>query len=101
MKIIVSGKQLEMTEAIKNYAELKVSKITKYLENITETHITLTVENTKSEGKVFKAIGTVQVPGKVIRVEEANSDLYGAIDLLADGLERQTRKFKEKLKERE
>ena len=101
MKIIVSGKQLEMTEAIKNYAESKVSKITKYLENITETHITLTVENTKSEGKVIKAIGTVRVPGKVIRVEEANSDLYGAIDLLADGLERQTRKFKEKLKERE
>ena len=101
MKIIVSGKQLEMTEAIKNYAESKVSKITKYLENITETHITLTVENTKTEVKVFKAIGTVQVPGKVIRVEEANSDLYGAIDLLADGLERQTRKFKEKLKERE
>ena len=59
MKIIVSGKQLEMTEAIKNYAESKVSKITKYLENITETHITLTVENTKTEGKVFKAIGTV------------------------------------------
>ena len=101
MKIIVSGKQLEMTEAIKNYAESKVSKITKYLENITETHITLTVENTKTKGKVFNTIGTVQVPGKVIRVEEANSDLYGAIDLLADGLERQTRKFKEKLKERE
>ena len=101
MKIIVSGKQLEMTEAIKNYAESKVSKITKYLENITETHITLTVENTKTEGKVFKAKGTVQDPSKGIRVEEANSDLYGAIDLLADGLERQTRKFKEKLKERE
>lgn len=100
MKIIISGKQLEMTEAIKNYVETKISKLTKYLENITETHVTLTVEHTKSEGKVFKASAVVYAPNKTIKKEEIHQDLYAAIDLLEDGLERQVRKYKEKMKDR-
>lgn len=102
MKIIVSGKQLEMTTPIKDYVEAKVTKITKYLENITETHVTLSVENTKSEGKIYKAVANVHAPNKtIIRAEEEKEDLYAAIDLLADSLERQVRKYKEKLKDRE
>lgn len=100
MRIIISGKQLEMTEAIKNYVESKVSKLTKYIENITEVDVTLTVENTKSEGKKFKAIGLVYAPNKTIKIEEEHPDLYAAIDLLSDGLERQVRKYKEKMKDR-
>lgn len=97
MKVTISGKQLEMTEAIKEYAENKIVKITKYLENIKETHITLTTETKKSEGKIFKAGATIYLPGKDIRVEEENEDLYAAIDKLVDNAERQVRKFKEKM----
>ncbi|NYV27208.1 ribosome hibernation-promoting factor, HPF/YfiA family [Streptobacillus felis] len=100
MKIIISGKQLEMTEPIKEYVESKISKITKYLENINETHVTLTVEPTKSEGKIYKAIATVYAPNKTLRQEESDPDLYAAIDNLSSGLERQVRKYKEKMKDR-
>ena len=101
MKIIISGKHLEMTESLKEYVETKVLRITKYLENITEIHVTLTVENTKSEGKIYKAIALTSVPNKTIRVEEEKDDLYSAIDILSDSLERQVRKYKEKIKDRD
>lgn len=97
MKVTVSGKQLEMTEAIKEYAESKISKITKYLENIPETHVTLSLENTKSEGKKFIATATIYATGKDIRVEEESDDLYSAIDKMVDIAERQVRKHKEKM----
>lgn len=100
MKIIISGKQLEMTEAIKNYAESKISKIKKYIENITETNVTLSVENTKSEGKIYIASATSFAPQKTIVVKVQNQDLYAAIDELSDSLERQVRKYKEKMKDR-
>lgn len=100
MKIIISGKHLEMTEPIKEYVETKISKITKYIENILETSVTLSSETKKSEGKKFIAQATVYAPGKTIRIEEEHEDLYAAIDLLADGVERQVRKYKEKMKEK-
>ena len=50
MKIIISGKQLKITDAIKTYTEEKISRISKYSEAITEVDVVLTVEDTKSEG---------------------------------------------------
>ena len=50
MKIIVSGKQLKITDAIKNYTEEKISKIFKYTDAITVVDVVLTVEQKKSEG---------------------------------------------------
>lgn len=100
MKITISGKQLEVTDAIKEYTEEKVSKITKYLKNITETHITLSVEHTKSEGPVHKASAQAFVPGKVINLDVESDDLYNAIDELSEKLERRVRKYKEKMQDK-
>ena len=50
MKIIISGKQLKVTDAIRNYTEEKIQKISKYTEAITEVDVVLSVETTKSEG---------------------------------------------------
>ena len=99
MKIIVSGKQLKITDAIKNYTEEKISKIFKYTDAITEVDVVLTVEQKKSEGEVHKADGLVYASGKKIKIEARNTDLYAAIDELSERLERQVRKYKERQKD--
>lgn len=99
MKIIISGKHLKITDAIKSYTEEKVSKISKYTDAITEVDIVLTVEDTKSSGQIHKADGLVYASGTKIKVETENADLYVAIDELEEKLERQVRKYKEKQKD--
>lgn len=100
MEIIITGLHLEVTDAIKEYAEEKVSKISKYLENITSVKITLEVRKTKSEGNIHIAKAIARTPGKEIVIESEDANLYSAIDLLSDKLERQVRKYKEKMKDR-
>jgi len=99
MKIIISGKQLKVTDAIRKYAEEKINKISKYSDAITEVDVVLAVEDTKSEGPVHKADGLVFASGTKIKIEAENKDLYAAIDELSDRLERQVRKYKEKQEE--
>ena len=99
MKIIVSGKQLKITDAIRNYTEEKINKISKYTDAITEVDVVLTVEQKKSEGEVHKADGLVYASGTKIKIEARNTDLYAAIDELSERLERQVRKYKEKQKD--
>ena len=99
MKIIISGKHLKITDAIKNYTEEKINKISKYTDAITEVAVVLSVEDTKSSGQIHKADGLVYASGTKIKVETENTDLYAAIDELEEKLERQVRKYKEKQKD--
>ena len=99
MKIIISGKQLKVTDAIRKYAEEKINKISKYSDAITEVDVVLTVEDTKSEGPVHKADGLGYARGTKIKIEAEDKDLYAAIDELSDRLERQVRKYKERQKD--
>ena len=99
MKIIISGKQLKVTDAIRKYAEEKINKISKYSDAITEVDVVLTVEDTKSEGPVHKADGLVYASGTKIKIEAEDKDLYASIDELSDRLERQVRKYKERQKD--
>ena len=69
MKIIISGKQLKVTDAIKAYTEEKISRISKYSDAITEVDVVLTVEDTKSEGPVHKADGLVFASGTKIKIQ--------------------------------
>lgn len=96
MKIIISGKQLKVTDAIKSYTEEKIGKIAKYTDAITEVDVVLSVTNTKSEGNIHIADGLVYASGTKIKVTTESHDLYAAIDELSDKLERQVRKYKEK-----
>lgn len=100
MDIIITGLHLEMTDAIKQYTTEKVNKMKKYLENITSVRITLEVRKTKSSGDVHIAKAIVHVPGNEIITEVEDKNLYSAIDLLADKLERQVRKYKEKIQDK-
>lgn len=99
MKIIISGRHLKITEPIKDYTEEKIGRLKKYFDNILEVDVTLSVEYSKTEGDLHKADGLLFANGTKIKVEAENNDLYAAIDELSDMLERQVRKYKEKLKD--
>jgi len=91
MKIIFKGKHIEVTDAIRNYIEKKLSKIERHFDHILEVIVTLSVEKSRQIVEV-----TLQTNRALIRAEEETDDMYTSIDKVADKLERQIKKYKEK-----
>ena len=94
MKYIIRGEKVEVTEAIKNYITEKIGKLDKYFQKPEEIKANVLI---KIRG--LEQIVEVTIPIKkiVLRCEERNEDLYKAIDLASDKLERQLRKNKTKM----
>ena len=97
MKITIRGEKLEITEAMKKYAEEKLAKLDKYFENSEE--ITGKVVF-KLNGHKQKVEITVPIKSLILRVEETGEDFYATIDTAVDKLERQIRKNKTKIESR-
>lgn len=95
MRIIVSAKNMEMTNALKNVVEKKLSKLEKYFDPNIEAQATLSVEKNRQTIEV-----TIPFNGIILRGEEVNDDMYASIDLVIDKIERQIRKQKTKLAKR-
>ncbi len=94
MEIIIHGRHLDTTEAIKNYVKKKASKLTKYSNRINKIQFTLKIEGQKH------IVETVcSVARTTLVAEAANSDMYAAIDIGMDKLEKQFIRQKEKLKQ--
>ncbi len=92
MNIIVTGRQLEITTALKNYAEKKIKRFNRYLSNISEAVVTLSVQKYRHKVEVL-----LKVNGVLIQAEGITGDVYSSIDEVAEKLERQIKKYKEKL----
>ena len=92
MKFNIHGKNIEVTDAIKGYVESKIGRIEKYFK---DTDLTATI-NLRVRGKEQIVEVTIPASKMVLRAEEKNIDLYAAIDLVSDKLERQIRKNKTK-----
>ena len=95
MAIVVRGKNIEITPALRDYVEKRVSKVTKYFTALGEISVVLTVEKDSHIVEV-----TVPVNGIVLRGEESTHDMYTSIDLVIEKLERQIRKYKTRLSRR-
>lgn len=95
MRITVSGKNIEVTGALRNIVEKKLSKLERYFNPELEAHVTLSVERNRQIVEV-----TIPFNGVILRGEEANDDMYASIDLVVDKIERQIRKQKTKLERR-
>ncbi len=93
MQMIVKGKNLEMTEALRSYAEEKISKLGRYLEKVIKTEIELFVEKNPKIANSQCVEVTVFTSGPVIRARECAADMYQAIDLVYEKLERQVKKL--------
>ncbi len=101
MKITVSGKNMEITAALRSTVEKKLSKLERYFNPNVEAQVTFSVEKNRSMNKTKQVIEvTIPFNGVILRGEEANDDMYTSIDLVVDKLEGQIRKQKTKLERR-
>ena len=94
MKYKIRGEKVEITPAIKSYIEDTIGKLDKYFENADEIEASVVI---KIRGKDQKIEITIPAMSYTLRSEESHNDLYAAIDLTVDKLERQIRKNKTKL----
>jgi putative sigma-54 modulation protein len=92
MNLTVSGHHVAVTAAIRNYVETKLSRITRHFDHVIDVNVILTVDKLQQ-----KAEATCHVRGKEIYVESEDADLYAAIDLLVDKLDRQIIKYKDRV----
>jgi len=95
MRIVVSGKNFDVTNALRERVEKKLSKFERYFGPDTEAHATLSVEKNRHIIEV-----TIPFNGVILRGEEATADMYTSIDNVVDKLERQMRRQKTKLERR-
>lgn len=96
MKFIISGKNIDVTEGLKSAVTDKIGKLEKYFTPETEVYVTLSVEKERQKIEV-----TIPVKGSVIRSEQISNDMYVSIDLVEEIIERQLKKYKNKLIEKQ
>ena len=96
MKFIITGRNIDVTPGLRSAVEDKIGKLEKYFTPETEVHVTLSVEKDRQKIEV-----TIPVRGTVIRSEQISSDMYVSIDLVEEIIERQLKKYKNKLIERQ
>lgn len=94
MKFIIRGRKVEVTKSIKSYIEEKLGKLDKYFSNPDEITATVLIK-IKDVDQIVEV--TIPVTKMILRAEESNKELYAAIDLVVDKLERQIRKNKSRL----
>jgi putative sigma-54 modulation protein len=97
MRVIVQGHGTEITDALREYAEKKVSKLDEFFGNIQKAEVTLDFRKIENKAKNQVAEITVWAAGKILRAVDGAQDMYAAIDQSMAKMERQVEKYKEKL----
>lgn len=96
MQVNISGQHLEVTDTLRNYVNEKFERLARHFDRITNVQVIMQVEKLKQ-----KIEATLHVAGGEVVANAEHDDMYAAIDLLADKLDRQLIKHKEKQIERE
>lgn len=91
MNLSITGHHIEVTPALRDYVSHKLERVVRHFDHVTSVHVILSVEKL-----VQKAEITLHVKGKDIYADASDADLYAAIDLLVDKLDRQVQKYKGK-----
>ena len=92
MRIIITGRNIDLTEGLKNAVEDKLNKLEKYFTPDTDVYVTLSVEKERQKVEV-----TIPAKGNIIRSEQVSNDMYVSIDLVEEVIERQLKKYRTKL----
>lgn len=95
MRFIITGRNIDITEGLKSAVHEKLGKLDKYFSDDTEVHVTLSVEKERQKIEV-----TIPVKGNIIRSEQTSNDMYVSIDLVEEIIERQLKKYKNKIIEK-
>lgn len=92
MQISVTGHHLDVTDPLRTYVEGKFERLERHFDHVTNVHVILSVEKLAQ-----KAEATVHISGGSVFADASHEDMYAAIDGLADKLDRQIKKHKEKV----
>jgi putative sigma-54 modulation protein len=95
MNIIIRGKHIELTEALKDYVNKRVGKLAKYSDDFMDIQVTLLVERDRHRVEV-----TAPLSGIILRGEEETEDMYSSIDMVVEKLERQIDKYRTRIDKR-
>ncbi len=96
MRLQVKGKNVEVSDTLKTYAQEKLRKLDKHLNDAARLELELAVEKNPSIAENQIAEATVWTKGPVLRARESTQDMRASIDLLVEKLERQARRYREK-----
>jgi ribosomal subunit interface protein len=97
MEMQLRAKNYRMTPNLRSYVEKKVPRLTRYLDDISETKVEIRGANTRSEGQTISAQLTVTLSnGVILRAEERSGDPYTSLDAVLDTMERQIARFKDR-----
>jgi putative sigma-54 modulation protein len=100
MQLIVKGRNVEITDRIRNYVEKRASKLDRYLPDINEVRIDLSMEKTRSSQDRQAAQVTVRSNGAILRAEERADELFTAVDAVIEKIYRQIARYKGKREDR-
>ncbi len=92
MRFTIRGRNIEITDALKDYTTKRLSKLEKYFEDVKEAQVALSIE-----GEAHKIEVTIPLNGIILRGEEMSDDMYSSIDMVEEKLEKQIEKYKTRL----
>ncbi|MEO5343220.1 MAG: ribosome-associated translation inhibitor RaiA [Gammaproteobacteria bacterium SHHR-1] len=95
MQINVTGHHVDVTDSMREYVDSKFERLERHFDHVIDVHVILTVEKLRQ-----KAESTIKLNGANIFADSTHEDMYAAIDLLVDKLDRQVIKHKEKIQDR-
>ncbi|MFH1538142.1 MAG: ribosome-associated translation inhibitor RaiA [bacterium] len=95
--IMIKGNNIKLTPALKDYVNEKIGRLTKYFEHLQSAEVELSCEDSRSADRSQKVEVTISANGTIFRCEEASVSMYASIDIAAEKLERQLRRYKERL----
>lgn len=101
MHVIVQGKHIAVTPALREYAEEKLGRIARYFDHVQEAQVVLSVERRRGNvGKAQVVEVTVRGDGVLLRGEEASADMYASIDVVVEKLKKQIERYRSKFIDR-
>lgn len=94
MEPVISGRNVEISDTVREYIEKKTSRLDRYLPHVDEAHVELTRESTKSSADRHVVQLTVRARGSILRAEERAPDVFTAVDAVLDKMYRQIMRYK-------
>ena len=97
LNIVIRGSNMKVTDALKSYVQDKIGRLTKYFDRIQSAEVELSCQDHKSAEESQRVQVTLNANGAIFRCEESSISMYASIDIVAEKLERQLKRFKKKL----
>lgn len=99
MNLLLTGQHVDISPALRSYVEEKLERVVRHFDQIIDVAVVLGVEQPSAKDKRQRAEVNLRVKGQVFHMDQYHEDLYAAIDLLFDKLDRQVIRHKDKLQE--